>query len=371
MSSARTFPPVAGTPGRVATPATPVIELRMTVAGYRRKLRLKLEAANPTGSSKHRTAVSLLNALEAADMLGPGSTVVESSSGNLAVALAVVARERGYGFTAVVDPLTSPQNVAQIGEFGGHVEVASGVDEHGNHLRARLDLVRALVQNKGFVWPNQYGNPANPDAHYAFTAPELWRQTGAECEAVFIPVSTGGTLAGVSRYAREVSPDVRVVAVDVEGSVALEGEPGPRQLTGIGSSRPSELVTASDYDDVIHVSAGSAVSHCRGLAEATGMYLGGSSGAVLAAVHAFLQAVEDVEVTACICPDGGDRYYGTIYSDEWLLRTGVRADPRVARFYEQAEICLVSPGVAKGLAIPSIYGLFPRIAMPPPSEATA
>jgi 2,3-diaminopropionate biosynthesis protein SbnA len=302
-----------------------MVQVGMVLAGRTRRVRLKLESANPWGSSKDRTAVGLLDALEATDDLWPGATVVESSSGNLGVALAALARDRGYRFVAVVDPRVSQANLREMRELGARLELADEPDRQGGYLLARLRRVQELVCDEGYFWTNQYGNPANPAIHYEETAPELWRQTSESCEAVFVAVSTGGTLAGVSRYLREVDPLVHVVAVDVVGSVALGGAPGTRLLTGIGSARKSEFLDADDYDSSILVTTENAVGHCRALLTATGLSVGGSSGAVLAACASFLATHPDCETALCICPDGGRKYLDTIYRDAWLREHGVRA----------------------------------------------
>ena len=228
--------------------ATPLVEVELVLAARPRRVRLKLEAANRWGSSKDRTAFALLEALESSGELAAGATIVESSSGNLGVALAALARQRGYGFVAVVDPRVASANLRELQELGARIELADEPDEQGGYLLARLRRVQDLVRNEGYAWTNQYGNPANPDIHYTETAPELWRQTADGCDAVFVAVSTGGTLAGVARYLRETAPRVQVVAVDMVGSSALGYPSGPRLLTGIGSARRSEFLTPSDYD---------------------------------------------------------------------------------------------------------------------------
>ena len=306
---------------------TPMVEVEAVVSGRARRVRLKLDGANRWGSTKDRTAVGLLDALEAAGELAPGATVVESSSGNLGVALAALTRERGYGFVAVVDPRVPQWSLDAMRGLGAGVEMVEEPDLHGGYLLARLRRVQRLVETEGFVWTDQYRSPANPAVHRAETGPELWRQTADACDAVFVAVSTGGTLAGVSRYLRDVSPETRVVAVDVVGSVALGGAPGPRLLTGIGSARPSDFVRQRDYDVCAHVTTEEAVAHCRGLAAATGVRVGGSSGAVLAAWARLLDSGESCEKAACLCPDGGGTYEDTIYDDDWLHAHGVSAGP--------------------------------------------
>lgn len=294
-----------------------MVEVTLLLEGRPRRVRLKLESSNRWGSSKDRTAVGLLDALEADGLLHRGATVVESTSGNLGVALAGLCRERGFGFVAVVDPRLSQANLRRLRELGAVVEIADEPDEQGGFLLARLRRVQELVRRDDHIWTNQYGNPANPGIHYAETGPELW-QAADTCDAVFLPVSTGGTLAGVSRYLREAAPHVHVVAVDVVGSVALGFPPGPRQLTGIGSARRSEFVCPGDYDTAALITTAEAVAHCRALLAATGISVGGSSGAVLAACASVLSLHPECELAVCFCPDGGEKYFDTVYRDGWL-----------------------------------------------------
>jgi cysteine synthase A len=147
-------------------------------------------------------------------------------------------------------------------------------------------------------------------------------------DAVFVAVSTGGTLAGTGRYFREVSPDTRIIAVDARGSVALGGSPGARLLTGMGSSRRSEFVTRGFYDELIYVGAREAFAFCRAVDAAIGIKLGGSSGACLAACARYLQSHSKVERAVCICADRGEHYASSIFSDSWLAQKGLEIGPR-------------------------------------------
>ncbi|WP_406161768.1 pyridoxal-phosphate dependent enzyme [Streptomyces canus] len=293
---------------------TPIAEVSVSIAGQQRRVRLKLESENPWGSIKDRTARSLLDALEKDTQLERGAMIVESSSGNAGVALAALCQERGYRFTAVVDPRVSEANVRSMKEYGALVDLISKPDEFGGYLMTRLERVAELVKNHGYYWTDQYRNPANPDIHYRETGPELWSQTQDACDAVFVAVSTGGTLAGVARYLRELDNPPYIGAVDLAGSVVFGGEPGPRKIVGIGSSRKSDFLLPSHYDDFMLVEDIEAVAHCRAMAAGTGIRVGGSSGAVLAAATRFLRTHQEAQTVVCLCPDGGDRYLDSIYS---------------------------------------------------------
>ena len=312
---------------------TPMVRLDVqTGAGRRRPLFLKLEGENPGGSVKDRTARALVADLERRGALSRESVIVESTSGNLGVALALVALAKGYRFHAVVDPKVSRASVEKVLALGASVEVADEADDTGGYLLARLRRVHELCERwHEAVWTNQYENRANPLAHYTSTGPEILRQMDGVADAVVVPVSTGGTLAGISRYLREERPETEVVAVDSRGSVALGGIAGPRLLTGIGAARRSRfLLDRRLYDRVVLVDDPRAISFCRFVADRTGLRLGGSSGAVLAAA-AELVAEAGPERVVCLCPDYGDRYVQTLYDDEWLEAHGIeRSDELVA-----------------------------------------
>lgn len=248
--------------------------------------------------------------------------IVESTSGNLGVALAGIAKERGYRFTAVVDPRTSPRLLEQMAELDADLVMVTEPDGAGGYLRSRLRRVQELANGRDRVWPNQYANPANPRAHEQGTAVEIAEQVGDRMDAVFVAVSTGGTLAGIGRYMRANHPSCQVIGVDVPGSMVFGGPPGPRLLTGIGSSVRSKFLQSWMYDEHVVVDTAAAVATCRRLAAQTGIEVGGSAGAVLAACLNHLDAHPEIRHPVCVCPDGGANYRQTIFDDNWLRANG-------------------------------------------------
>jgi cysteine synthase A len=176
----------------------------MRVAGEARGVWLKLEGENPSGSVKYRTALSLIQQLECDRQIDDGQVLLESTSGNLGIALAYVTRERGLRFCAVVDPKVQQPLLRKMWALGAKVEMVREPDSEGSYLEARLARVRELISSSSaYVWANQYENPANPAAHAGTTGPELWQQSEGAMDALFIAVSTGGTLAGVVQYLRD------------------------------------------------------------------------------------------------------------------------------------------------------------------------
>ena len=169
-----------------------------------------------------------------------------------------------------------------------------------------------------YVWTDQYSNSANPSIHYSTTGPEIYQQLHGKVDAVFAAVSTGGTLTGIGRFFREVSPATRIVGVDARGSVVFGTPPGPRKLTGIGSSRPSSFISQDIYDAHALVSDEEAFAFCHALYAATGIKAGGSSGAVLAACTSYLQIYPELERVVCLCSDTGENYTSSIFNDRWL-----------------------------------------------------
>lgn len=303
---------------------TPMEPVYLVIGGQTRKVHLKLESENPTGSVKDRTGYSLIQKLEAQGLLSDGSVVVESTSGNLGVALSFLCRLKGYTFIAVIDPKTTLENIAKMQALGAQIEMVHLPDENGGYLLSRLERVRELCRRSPrYVWSDQYSNPANPHIHYLNTGPEIYRQMHGQVDALFVAVSTGGTLAGIGQYFREVSRSTAIIGVDAYGSVIFGTPPAPRKLTGIGSSRPSSFLTRDMYDLHMLVKDEEAFAFCRALREITGISVGGSSGAVLAACAKYLEAHPDVVNVVCVCADGGDNYTNSIFNDDWLLKQGL------------------------------------------------
>jgi cysteine synthase A len=307
---------------------TPLVRLRLRVHRRWRDVWLKLEQFNPGGSVKDRTAYALVFDLVDRGILSfSGETVVESTSGNLGIGLALVCAELGYEFVAVTDPMASAYSIAMMSWLGARVERVDVPDENGMFLPGRIARVQEiLASTPGAVWTNQYCNLANPRAHREQTGPELLRQAERPVACVFVAVSTGGTLKGISQYMSLNAPRCRVVAVDLHGSRALGGPAGRRRLPGIGSTQPSEFLGDRPYAAASYVSDGEAIAACRALRSCIGLSVGGSSGAVLAAAARYLATEVSAEMVVCVCPDGGDRYETTLYDEAWLAEQDLQVD---------------------------------------------
>jgi N-(2-amino-2-carboxyethyl)-L-glutamate synthase len=300
---------------------TPMETIHLVIGGIARKVHLKLESANPTGSVKDRTGYGLIQDLEKKGLLSRSSVVIESTSGNLGVALSFFCKLKGYRFVAIVDPKTTQENLAKMQALGAQIDMVDSPDENGGYLLSRLERVQELCQSSSaYVWTNQYSNPANPHIHYMSTGPEIYRQMNGKVDALFMAVSTGGTLAGVGRFFREVSQGTAIIGVDAHGSVVFGTPPSPRKLTGIGSSRPSNFLTKDLYDLHMLAKDEEAFAFCRMLWDVTGIKVGGSSGAVIAACARYLEAHPEAENVVCVCADTGDNYTNSIFNDAWIQK---------------------------------------------------
>jgi cysteine synthase A len=279
---------------------------------------LKCEGFNFAGSIKLKAATEMVEAAERTGLLRPGSVLIESSSGNLGVALSTIAAGKGYEFLCVTDSRCSLSTRLLMEALGSRVHVITEPDASRGFLGARLDYVRALcASDTRYVWLNQYVNPGNWRAHYRTTAPAIARQF-PQLDVLFIGAGTTGTLMGCARYFREWRRPVRIVAVDSVGSVTFGGAPGRRMIPGLGAGVRPPLLDESYVDDVVLVEEPDTIRTCHRLAR-KGFLFGGSTGTVVSGAADWLDRCDGYEPTAvAIAPDLGERYLDTIYQVNWL-----------------------------------------------------
>ncbi|ADJ45816.1 cysteine synthase [Amycolatopsis mediterranei S699] len=281
-------------------------------------LYLKCEGFNFAGSIKIKAARSMVAAAERRGDLRPGSTLVESSSGNLGVALSLVAASSGYRFVCVTDSRCTLGARQLMETLGAEVRIVT--EPHPEHglLGARIELVRRLCAERGFVWLNQYENAGNWRAHYETTGPRI-AEAFPDAEVVFIGAGTTGTLMGCARYLREHRPGTRVVAIDTVGSVTFGTPPARRMIPGLGTGIRPPMLDTSYVDDVVHVAEADTVRTCRALTR-EGFCFGGSTGTVVSGALSWLagHAHEEIGTAVAIAPDLGGRYLDTVYHDQWV-----------------------------------------------------
>ncbi|SER75687.1 cysteine synthase A [Streptomyces qinglanensis] len=294
-------------------------------------LHLKCEGFNFAGSVKLKAAAAMVAQAEESGLLTEDSVLVESSSGNLGVALSMIAANAGYRFLCVTDARCNQSTRRLMEAMGTEVYSVNRPDAEGGFLGARLEYVRDLcASDPRYVWLNQYTNAHNWIAHHRTTAPAIAEQF-PDLDVLFVGAGTTGTLMGCARYFRESGRPVTVVAVDTVGSVTFGGAPRTRLIPGLGAGVRPQLLDASYVDDVVMVPEPETVRACRRLASA-GFLFGGSTGTVVAGAQRWLAAHRPgAEVTAvAISPDLGERYLDTVYRNSW-----VQAVYGVAAFAEE------------------------------------
>jgi 2,3-diaminopropionate biosynthesis protein SbnA len=279
---------------------------------------LKCEGFNFAGSIKLKAAAEMVEAAERDGVLAPDSVLVESSSGNLGVALSMIAASKGYRFLCVTDPRCNLQTRRLIEALGSQVHTIAEPDPVGGFLGARIDYVRRIcASDDRYVWLNQYTNAGNWKAHSRTTAPAIARHF-PRLDVLFVGAGTTGTLMGCARYFREWHRPVRIIAVDAVGSVTFGGPPGRRMIPGLGTSVRPPLLDESYVDEVVRVEEADTIRACHRLAS-RGFLFGGSTGTVVSGAMGWLARHDTPELTAvAIAPDLGERYLDTVYQPNWL-----------------------------------------------------
>jgi 2,3-diaminopropionate biosynthesis protein SbnA len=282
----------------------------------------KLEYVNPVGSIKDRAAYWILKRAAERGEIGDETTVIESSSGNFAAALAAFTHLVGLRFIPVIDPNISGAYESFLRRMCPTVVKVEDRDDTGGFLKTRLQMVKHLcATTPNAYWTNQYGNLDAMEAHYELTAGEICADFES-LDLAFIGVSTAGTIAGVSRRLKERYPKIRIVAVDTEGSVIFGGAPRKRHIPGIGSSIVPELLSHAKVDDVVLISERETVEACRELLTTHGLFVGGSSGTAFAAIkrHASRMAGTRCPTVLFLCADRGTPYLDTVFDATWATR---------------------------------------------------
>jgi 2,3-diaminopropionate biosynthesis protein SbnA len=298
---------------------TPIVQLNQFFKDSRFRLFAKLEAYNPGGSIKDRPALHMIEAALRRGDIGPGTTIIESSSGNMGIGLAQACRYYGMRLICVVDTKTTTQNMAILRAYGAEIDLVSKPDPvTGEFLQARINRVQNLLHSiPDSFWPDQYSNIQNAIAHEQ-TMREIVTELDDRVDYLFCSTSTCGTIRGCATYVRNQNLQTKVLAVDAIGSVLFSDKSAKRLIPGHGAAVVPKLLKRDLIDEVIHVSDLECVVGCRRLVTEEAILVGGSSGAVVMAIERMRETFAAGATCVAIFPDRGERYLDTIYSDVWV-----------------------------------------------------
>lgn len=311
---------------------TPLVRLRRVTLGLRPRIYAKLEFTNPGGSVKDRIAAFLVADAERRHLLKKGGTIIEPTSGNTGIGLAMLAAVRGYKTIFTMPDKVSEEKRALLRAYGAEVVIAptdlppSSPDHYVNVAK------RLARETPNSFMPNQYSNMANPKAHFATTGPEIWRQTKGKVDALVAGVGTGGTISGAGRFLKGKKRSLLVVGVEPEGSIYGNLKHGtkdplhPYLVEGIGEDFVPETYDPEVADDIIRVSDADSIAMARRLAAEEGILAGGSSGSAVAGAVELAKSKPRLKLIVVVIPDSGRSYLSKIYNPAWLKEKGLRQD---------------------------------------------
>ncbi len=284
-------------------------------------LAMKMETSNPGGSSKDRPALEMITAAERDGLLKPGGTIVEPTSGNTGVGLAIVAAQRGYRCVFVMTDKVAPEKVSLLKAYGAEVVVCP-VAVAPEDPQSYYSVAEQLTTELNAFRPTQYANPANPLAHEKTTGPELWAQTAGRITHFVAGAGTCGTITGTARYLKAQNPDIKIIAADPEGSVFSGGSGRPYLVEGVGEDFFPAAWAPEVYDEVIAISDEESFLTARRVSQIEGILIGGSGGMAVAAAIQVAKRAHPDDIVVVLNPDSGRGYLSRVFDDEWMANYG-------------------------------------------------
>ena len=308
---------------------TPIVKLHTVARHVKASIYVKCEYLNPGGSMKDRVALNIIQDGERRGLLKPGSTIIEATSGNTGAGLALVGAIRGYKSIFVMPDKMAAEKIASLRAFGAKVVVCPTAVEPEDPRSYYMTAKRLVAETPDSFYANQYHNPANPEAHYVSTAPEIWEQTGGEIDTFVAGMGTGGTISGCGKYFKEKKPGFKVVGVDPIGSLYYEyvktgrlTKPFSYAVEGIGEDFLPSTMNLKIIDEIVRVDDKECFLMTRELTRVEGLYVGGSCGAAVAGAIKYAEATGRKENILVLLPDSASKYLSKIFNDEWMRQNG-------------------------------------------------
>ncbi len=310
---------------------TPLVRLNKVTAEVKAEVIAKVEFFNPGGSVKDRIGLAIIEEAEAAGLLKPGGTIVEATSGNTGMGLAIAAAIKGYRCVFVMADKQSEEKRSMLRAFGARVIVCPTAVEPEDPRSYYSVARRTVAETPNSILANQYHNPANPAVHYRTTGPEIWRQTGGNIDYFIATVGTGGTISGTSKYLHEVHPGIKTIGVDPIGSILYDHfktgktiEAHSYRVEGFGEDFLPGTLDFSQIDDMVQVTDAESFLMTRRLVREEGIFCGGSSGSAVAGALKYLRvhSIGAGKRVVVLLPDSGTRYLSKIFSDDWMREFG-------------------------------------------------
>jgi len=340
---------------------TPMVQLPRVGAGLPCPVVAKLETTNPGGSSKDRPAVTMIDEAEKAGLLKPGGTIIEPTSGNTGVGLAIVAAQRGYKCLFVMTDKVSSEKVSLLEAYGAEVvvcPVAVAPDDPRSYYSTAERLVKEVPNA---YRPNQYHNQANPKAHYESTGPEIWKQTKGKVTHFVAGAGTGGTITGVGRFLKEQNPTVQIIAADPTNSVYSGGDGRPYLVEGVGEDFWPDTYDPKVVDTTIAISDAESFAMAHRVTKEEGILIGGSGGTAVAAALQIAEGLTADDLVVVLIPDSGRGYLSKVFDKNWMVKMGfteqaglIVADLISAKPNEKLGLKYVNPDATVREAIGSV-----------------
>lgn len=333
---------------------TPIVKLSRLSEGLPCSLYAKVEFVNPGSSVKDRIAIKIIDEAEKRGELKPGGTIIEATSGNTGMGLAMVAAVKGYKSIFVMPDKMSLEKIQALRAFGSKV-VVTPTNVEPEDPRSYYCVAKRLVkETPNSFYANQYHNPDNPQTHYETTGPELWKQTDGKITTFIAGLGTGGTITGVGKYLKEKNPKIKIVGIDPEGSLYTQyhktgklGKAHPYKVEGIGEDFLPSTINFDYIDEVVQVSDKECFQMTRKLARCEGLFVGGSCGAAVAGAIKWAKAQKGDELPVILLPDSGSRYLSKVFDDDWMRENGFMDEPEilVRDFFKPQKLVTVLPNI--------------------------